>query len=135
MATRYFTVEEAAEALAMVRPLAEEMVAHRRALVAATERRERVAKLVAANGGGIPPRELAEAQAKIEEAAPGLARCVERIRQLGVLVKDLDRGLVDFPALRGEGEEVLLCWQVGEPEIRYWHRPEDGFAGRRELPL
>ena len=51
---------------------------------------------------------------------------------LGVLVKDLDRGLVDFPALR-DGEEVLLCWQVGEGEIAYWHGLEEGFAGRKPL--
>ena len=135
MAKSYFTVEEATEALVAVRPLAEQMVAHRRALVAATARRERLAKLVAGNGGDIPPRKLAEAQAEMEAAAKGIARCIERIQQLGALVKDIARGLVDFPALRGEDEEVLLCWQVGEPEIRYWHGPEEGFAGRRELPL
>ena len=51
-----------------------------------------------------------------------------------MLVKDLDRGLVDFPAFR-HGEEVLLCWQVGEDEIGYWHGVDDGFAGRKPLPL
>lgn len=59
---------------------------------------------------------------------------MDEIQALGVLVKDLDTGLVDFPALRG-GEEVLLCWQLGEDEIRYWHGLEEGFAGRKELPL
>jgi hypothetical protein len=49
-------------------------------------------------------------------------------------VKNLDEGLVDFPALR-HGETVLLCWKLGEDEIAYWHRVEDGFAGRRPLPL
>ena len=49
-----------------------------------------------------------------------------------MLVKDLDRGLVDFPALR-DGEEVLLCWQVGEGEVAYWHGLEEGFAGRKPL--
>jgi hypothetical protein len=49
-------------------------------------------------------------------------------------VKDLDRGLVDFPALH-RGEEVLLCWQVGEGEVAYWHGLEEGFAGRKPLPL
>ena len=47
---------------------------------------------------------------------------------------DLDEGLVDFPALH-RGETVLLCWQLGEDEIRYWHSVEGGFAGRRPLPL
>ena len=63
-----------------------------------------------------------------------MARAAERLQRLGVLVKDLDRGLVDFPALR-EGEEVLLCWQVGEDEIAHWHGVDEGFAGRKPLPL
>jgi hypothetical protein len=59
---------------------------------------------------------------------------VEALQELGVAVKDLDRGLVDFPALR-DGEEVLLCWQLGEEKVGYWHGVDEGFAGRRELPL
>jgi hypothetical protein len=51
-----------------------------------------------------------------------------------VEVKDIDEGLVDFPALQN-GETVLLCWKLGEDEIRYWHTLEGGFAGRRPLPL
>jgi hypothetical protein len=47
-------------------------------------------------------------------------------------VKDIDTGLLDFPSLRG-GEEVLLCWRLGEDEVAWWHRPEDGFAGRQPL--
>jgi len=47
-------------------------------------------------------------------------------------VKDLDAGLVDFPAVRG-GERVLLCWRVGEDEVAWWHGLEDGFAGRRRI--
>jgi hypothetical protein len=59
---------------------------------------------------------------------------VRQLEHLGVLVKDLDRGLVDFPALR-EGEEVLLCWEVGEDEVAFWHGIEEGFAGRKPLPF
>jgi hypothetical protein len=59
---------------------------------------------------------------------------VEEIEALGAEVKDLELGLVDFPAER-EGETVLLCWRVGEEEIGYWHGLEEGFAGRRPLPL
>ena len=47
-------------------------------------------------------------------------------------MKDLDRGLLDFPARR-EGEEILLCWHVGEDEIRFWHGVDEGFAGRKPL--
>jgi len=54
--------------------------------------------------------------------------------ELGVEVKDLDEGLVDFPALR-RGETVLLCWRLGEDDVGYWHTVQEGFAGRRPLPL
>jgi hypothetical protein len=120
--------------LETVRPLAEEMVAHRRALAEAMARQERIEGKVRGNGGGMPPREPAELAAVVAEEAEAVARCLERIGELGAVVKDLDTGLVDFPALRGD-EEVFLCWRLGEDEIRYWHGVDEGFAGRKELPL
>ena len=131
---RHFTPEEANDALAEVRPLVERMVEQRRAHVEALERQEELETRIRGNGGGIPPAELAEAAAEVDRHARELARTVDDIVQLGVEVKDLDEGLVDFPALRG-GETVLLCWQLGEDEVGYWHSQEDGFAGRRPLPL
>ena len=110
------------------------MVEHSRALGRALERMDRLRQVVAANGGDLRPRDFSRAQADVESAAAGVARCVEGIQELGGVVKDPESGLVDFPALR-DGDEVLLCWQVGEDEIRYWHSLEEGFAGRRELPL
>ncbi|HET7566357.1 MAG TPA: DUF2203 domain-containing protein [Gaiellaceae bacterium] len=131
---RHFTPEEANAALAEVRPLVERLVARRREHVEALERQEELERKISGNGGGIPPAELAAAAAEVEEVARDLARLVDEIGEHGAQVKDLDTGLIDFPALR-EGETVLLCWQLGEDEIRYWHRVEEGFAGRRELPL
>ena len=130
----YFTPEEANAALAKVRPLVEQMVERRRELVAAQERQERVAARIGGNGGGIEPSELAAIEEEVRAAADGIAECIDSIQQLGAQVKDLDAGLIDFPALR-RGEEVLLCWHLGEDEIGYWHGLEDGFAGRRPLPL
>ena len=131
---RHFTPEEANAALGRVRPLVESMVAHRRAHAAALERQEQLEGHIRGNGGGIPPATLAEAGAEVEREARELARLVDEIAEHGAEVKDLDEGLIDFPALR-QGETVLLCWKLGEDEIRYWHRVEDGFAGRRPLPL
>jgi hypothetical protein len=131
---RHFTPEEANAALEQVRPLVEQMVVRRRAHVEALERQEELEGRIRGNGGGIPPAELAEAAAEVDRQARSLARMVDDIVEFGVEVKDLDEGLVDFPALRG-GETVLLCWQLGEDEIAYWHSPEDGFAGRRPLPF
>jgi hypothetical protein len=110
------------------------MVEHRRVLSRALERMERLRTMVSGNGGDVRPRDFGEAQAEVESAAAGVARCAEGIHELGGIVKDPESGLVDFPALR-DGDEVLLCWRVGEEQIRYWHSLEEGFAGRRELPL
>jgi hypothetical protein len=134
MAERYFTPEEANEALAAVRPLAEQLVAHRRALLDAQERQAELSRTVAGNGEALDARDVIDVQARIARESAELASCIARIQDLGVLVKDLDRGLVDFPA-QHEGEEVLLCWQVGEPEIGYWHGVDEGYAGRKPLPL
>jgi hypothetical protein len=131
---RYFTPEEANAALAEVGPLVERMVAHRRAHVEALTRQEELEGRIRGNGGGIPPATLAAAAAEVESEARELARVIDEIVDQGAQVKDIDEGLIDFPALSG-GETVLLCWKLGEDEIRYWHTLEDGFAGRRELPL
>ena len=87
---------------------------------------------VGANGGDLTPSDFAEADERLEQAASELAGCIEQIQAAGVLVKDLDRGLLDFPARR-EGDEILLCWHVGEDEIRFWHGVDEGFAGRKPL--
>jgi hypothetical protein len=134
MAPRYFTPEEANALLADVRPAAEALVEHRRAMAAAAERRARLAGRIAGNGGDFDPQEPRTVEEELEREAQAVASSVERLERLGVLVKDLDRGLVDFPSLHG-GEEVLLCWQVGEDEVAYWHGLEEGFAGRKPLPF
>ncbi len=131
---RYFTPEEANAALADVRPLVEQMVAHRRAHAGALEAQEELEGRIRGNGGGIPPAQLADAAAVVEREARSLARAIDEIVQHGVEVKDIDEGLVDFPALRG-AETVLLCWRLGEDRIRYWHTVEEGFAGRQPLPF
>jgi len=134
VAERVFTVEEANALLETVRPLAERMVADRRALARAMARHARIEGTMRGNSGGISPEEPSAAATTLCEEADAVARCLDQINRLGVVVKDLDTGLVDFPAVRGD-EEIFLCWQVGEDEIRYWHGREEGFAGRKELPL
>ena len=131
---RHFTPDEANAALEHVRPLVEQLVAQRAEHVAALERQEELELKIRGNGGGIPPAQLAEATAEVDDHARRLAKLVDEIAGHGAEVKDLDSGLIDFPALR-KGETVLLCWQLGEDEIAFWHRIDDGFAGRRPLPL
>ena len=131
---RHLTPDEANAALEHVRPLVEQLVAQRAEHVAALERQEELERKIRGNGGGIPPAQLAEATAEVDDHARRLAKLVDEIAGHGAEVKDLDSGLIDFPALR-KGETVLLCWQLGEDEIAFWHRIDDGFAGRRPLPL
>jgi hypothetical protein len=132
VADRYFTPQEANDALAEVRPLAERLVEHRRRLLAATTKRAGLMTQIQGNGGGITPSDLSELEVELEEQSSGLQRCIARLGELGVQVKDLDSGLVDFPSLR-EGEEVLLCWRVGEDLVEFWHGMDEGFAGRKPL--
>jgi hypothetical protein len=129
---RYFTREEANELLPAVKVLAERMVTHRVALEQAQATLGAYLEKISGNGGGIPPGELAGAHAAVEEEAAGVARCVEGIQELGGMVKDVGEGLVDFPSRR-EGEDVLLCWRLGEDEITHWHGLEEGFPGRKPL--
>jgi hypothetical protein len=131
---RHFTPQEANAELEHVRPLVEQLVATRQEHAVALERQEELEHKIRGNGGGIPPAELAAATAEVDAVARRLAHIVDEITSHGAQVKDLDSGLIDFPA-RHHGETVLLCWQLGEDEIAWWHRVEDGFAGRRPLPL
>jgi hypothetical protein len=132
MALRFFTPEEANAALPELRPLVEAMVDAKRVLDETQERRDAVGRRIAGNGGGIAPAELAALEQEVNDAATAVAAAIGEVQALGVLVKDLDSGLVDFPAKR-DGEDILLCWQLGEDEVAFWHGLEDGYAGRRPL--
>jgi hypothetical protein len=134
MAARYFTPSEANELLAEVRPLAESLVQHRQGMRLAAERRARLTARIAGNGGDLDPQEPGELDEQFQRESHAVTQAAEQLERLGVLVKDLDTGLVDFPALH-EGEEVLLCWQLGEDEVAHWHGVDEGFAGRKPLPF
>lgn len=134
MAERHFTPQEANELLPQVRTLAERMVAHRRSLAIATARHARVAAKISGNGGGVNPHEVDQLRSTVDAEANAVAACVDELSALGVQVKDLDEGLVDFPCRHGD-REVLLCWRLGEDEVVYWHEADEGFAGRKSLPI
>jgi hypothetical protein len=67
-----------------------------------------------------------------EQAAQALKQAVDRVHEFGCLVKDLDIGLIDFPTLF-QGEEVYLCWRLGETGIQFWHGVSEGFRGRKPI--
>jgi hypothetical protein len=131
---RTFTPEEANAALVELRPIVERMVQHRRNLIAAQKLQAELVTRIAGNGGDMMPSDLREAAETIQGEASAIAECAERINEAGAEIKSLEEGLLDFPAKRGS-EDVLLCWKLGEDEIRYWHGVDEGFAGRKPLPL
>jgi hypothetical protein len=76
-------------------------------------------------GGGWPGRDHAATALEV-------ALIVRRFEQLDIVIRDLDRGLIDFPSLR-DGTEVYLCWLRDEPRVEHWHDLATGFGGRRPL--
>lgn len=120
-----FTLAEAQALLPRVRAFLEQAQAARKAILA-VEPELWPALSAAAGNGHAPP--AGRAIRHYEE----LRRAVRALGTLGVLLKDLDTGLVDFPSRR-DGREVLLCWKMGEAEIGFWHELDAGFAGRRPL--
>ncbi len=60
-------------------------------------------------------------------------KIVKRIRAKGIHIKNMETGLIDFPAIRKNGDEVFLCWMFGEDDISFWHNIQDGFAGRQSI--
>ena len=133
---RFFTEDEANAALVIVRPLVERLVGARKRLVHAAGRLEEMRARVAGNGGGLDPARVRELHEHAAESAAAVSAVLSELEDLGVQVKDLERGLIDFPARHPRREEtVLLCWHLGEEEVRYWHGLEEGFAGRKPLPF
>jgi hypothetical protein len=85
------------------------------------------------NGGMLVDRFAVEAIKSTRQSnGERMKTAVEEIQEMGCLVKDLDTGLIDFPTLF-RGEEVYLCWRLGEADIAFWHGVHEGVAGRREI--
>ena len=129
---RHFTPREANDELQEIRPLAEALVAHRAEQHRLQAERVEVAAKIAGNGGGIDSQAIADLEEAEQRERVEIARCVDAIHSRGAIVKDIDEGLVDFPAVR-DGVEILLCWRLGEDEVAHWHGLEEGFAGRKQL--
>jgi hypothetical protein len=117
-----FTLEEANAALPELRRSITDMQEARKVVLRTTER---IKGSATRNGGGPEARQQREALALI-------GRETEHLSRMGILLRDLDQGLVDFPAER-EGRPMFLCWKLGEAEVAWWHPVDTGFAGRRPL--
>ena len=122
---QYFTLQEANETLDRIRPLMDEVQIIRQKILANQPEAWPAIERSAGNGGN---RALSNMVQDFEK----LDILVHRIQETGAILKDINMGLLDFPALR-EGREVYLCWQYGEAEIAFWHEVEAGYAGRQPI--
>lgn len=133
MAEKYFNRKEAEELLPMIGQFLEDARKQKRILDSITAEISHATARIMMLGGSLPPfAELNRKKSQCDKVSEQLAQTIDEIQQTGCLVKDLDSGLVDFPSLR-KGEEVYLCWKLGEARIEYWHGIEEGFAGRKPL--
>lgn len=121
----HYTVEEANAMLPELRNLLGEIRAARNQLAADWEGAVPVLRLASTNGGGKPATLVVVDLLRLNKLMRSLA-------SRGVLIKDIDRGLVDFPHWR-DGQEVVLCWELSEERVAFWHDLESGFAGRQPI--
>lgn len=122
---RYFTLSEANETLNIIRPLMDEVQAIRKKILTNQPEAWPAIEKSAGNGGN-------KALSAMVQDFERLDALVHQIQETGVQIKDVNMGLLDFPALR-DGQEVYLCWKHGEDGIAFWHEIEAGFAGRQPI--
>ncbi len=130
---RYFRLDEAEALLETVRGKVEQVVHLNAELSKTTAELKALVRHVADSGGVLLDRKrLVGLRSRHDALAQRLRELVEEINGYGCQMKDLDKGLIDFPT-RYRGREALLCWRLGEPRIAYWHGPDEGFAGRKAI--
>lgn len=121
---RHYTREEANAALPTLRPLLQRL-RDARDLLTDAEAHTVLSDAAPKNGGG-------EAGTQVGESFLEVRRILASLNEAGILVRDIDRGLIDFPTVI-DGREVYLCWQLDDTAVDYWHGPESGFDGRQPL--
>jgi hypothetical protein len=120
---RYFTLEQANAAVEVIRPVMREMLEIRQRIIDLQPEVWPVIEKAVGNGGS---QAVSQATREFER----INSLAHEIQAVGGVIKDLNNGLVDFPALR-DGREVYLCWKYGEQKIEYWHEIDSGFSSRQ----
>ena len=121
---RHFSREEANALLPQLTALLSQLQ-ERKDELTDTEAHEALSEAAPTNGGGEQGRQVGVAFLEVR-------RILETVERAGIVLRDIDQGLVDFPALM-DGREVYLCWELGEDEVGYWHDLEGGYGGREPL--
>lgn len=130
---RTFTLKSAERVRRELEPTLAEAVESRQKMTALDDELGRVSQRILMMGGVTLAHEsLGRVRIERDQLESVVRAAVDRIQAAGCIIKDLDVGLVDFPA-RLNDEEIYLCWRLGEDRIRFWHRPDEGFAGRKPI--
>jgi hypothetical protein len=131
--SRRFTLAEAQALIPRVDRLLRQAIEMKGAYDEAEKQIQAFQERVMMMGGVSVDRERAvEARTRRDGAAAQLRSSIEQVQDVGCLIKDLDIGLIDFPTIY-RGNEVYLCWKLGEGGIEYWHGIEEGFRGRKKI--
>jgi len=128
-----FTLEEAQSLLPLLESLLKRAIEGKRA---AEEIETRISELgrriYLAGGMRVNVADAGKQRTELQMLLERVRESIAEIDAIGVQVKDMDTGLLDFPC-KVDDQVVLLCWRMGEPSIEHWHTMEDGFKGRRPL--
>jgi len=130
---RTFTLREAQSMLPILESLLRRSIESKTLIEEIDREFNELTERIFLNGGTlVNVRACAVRKAQREKAIQSAKDTLSEINAIGVQVKDLDIGLLDFPC-KVDGEIVLLCWKMGEPTISHWHGTEEGYAGRRPI--
>lgn len=128
-----FTLTEAQLLIPKVDALLREAVAVKQEYVDVESEVQAINQRVTMMGGMMIDRDHAiDIKNRRQELAARLRETIEKVQEVGCLIKDLDIGLIDFPTIF-RGTEVYLCWKLGESEIAFWHGVDEGFRGRKPI--
>jgi hypothetical protein len=130
---RTFTLREAQSMLPILESLLRKSIESKTLIEEIDQEFTDLSERIFLNGGTlVDVRACAARKAQREKAIQAAKDTLSEINAIGVQVKDLDIGLLDFPC-KVDGEIVLLCWRMGEPTISHWHGTEEGYSGRRPI--
>ena len=127
--TRFYSIDQADARLRDLAPLLDKLRADRTEVAAA---RDELVRFRTTNGNAEHAQELEAREDRIRTLVHRMERYVSQLVAWDITLRDIETGLVDFPALVN-GRQVCLCWRSGEERVGYWHELEAGFSGRRPL--
>jgi hypothetical protein len=131
--SRYFTLEQASAMLARIEQDIRQIVHLKKEHDRAAQEIDAISRKVQMMGGMLPDhKSLLGSRARKDATAMRLRELIEQVHASGVQIKDLDMGLIDFPTMF-RGQEVCLCWKLGETAIQYWHSADEGYRGRKPI--